>query len=195
MGRRKRVADETLLAIARKVFVEKGFAASTRSIARRARISEAVIYQRYPTKLQLFFAAMVPPALDVEALLAAPAEDRGVQAHLEDIAIGTMGYFRQVVPILLPLLTHPSFDFEEFARAHPDTPFHRMRQGLGEYLEAQQRRGTIAPGSAQPAALTLFAALHCLAILERAGLHGGKFDDQAIRAVARTLWTGLAPRK
>jgi AcrR family transcriptional regulator len=49
MGRRKLVEDDELLAVARGVFVEKGIAASTREIARRAGISEAVIYQRHPT--------------------------------------------------------------------------------------------------------------------------------------------------
>jgi hypothetical protein len=42
--------------------------------------------------------------------------------------------------------------------------------------------------------LTLFAALHSLAFLERLGVHGGKFDDAVIRAMVRSLWTGLAPR-
>ena len=44
MGRRKLVEDDELLAVAREVFVEKGIAASTREIAHRAGISEAVIY-------------------------------------------------------------------------------------------------------------------------------------------------------
>ena len=80
MGRRKRIEDEELLAVARGVFVKQGFAASTREIARRAGISESVIYQRHPTKAHLFFAAMVPPALNVEALLSASADDRGVRS-------------------------------------------------------------------------------------------------------------------
>jgi hypothetical protein len=42
--------------------------------------------------------------------------------------------------------------------------------------------------------LTLFAALHSLAFLERLGVHGGKFDEATIRAMVRSLWTGLAPR-
>jgi hypothetical protein len=42
--------------------------------------------------------------------------------------------------------------------------------------------------------LTLFAALHSLAFLERLGVHGGKFDEAIIRTMVRSLWTGLAPR-
>jgi AcrR family transcriptional regulator len=194
MGRRKRVADEDLLAVAREVFVEKGIAVSTREIARRAGISEAVIYQRHPTKAHLFFAAMVPPALNVEDLLAAPAHDRSVVEQLEGIALGMMRYFREVVPILLQLVTHPAFDVEQFAQRHPDSPFGRLHLGLLQYLESQRERGRSVAEPVGPAALTLFAALHSLAFLERLGVHGGPFDDAVIRAMVRALWTGLAPR-
>ena len=192
MGRRKRVADADLLAVAREVFVEKGIAVSTREIARRAGISEAVIYQRHPTKAHLFFAAMVPPALNVEDLLAAP--ERSVVEQLEGIALGMMRYFREVVPILLQLVTHPAFDVEQFAQRHPDSPFGRMHLGLLQYLESQRARGRIVAEHVGPAALTLFAALHSLALLERLGVHGGPFEDAVIRAMVRALWTGLAPR-
>jgi AcrR family transcriptional regulator len=194
MGRRKRVADDTLLAVAREAFVEKGLAASTRDIARRAGISEAVIYQRHPTKAHLFFAAMIPPALNVEGLFAAPADDGSVVEQLERIALGMMRYFREVVPILLQLVTHPAFDVEQFAQRHPDSPFGRMHLGLIQYLESQRERGSIVAEHVGPAALTLFAALHSLAVLERLGVHGGTFDDALIRAIVRSLWTGLAPR-
>jgi AcrR family transcriptional regulator len=194
MGRRKRIEDEELLAVARGVFVKQGFAASTREIARRAGISESVIYQRHPTKAHLFFAAMVPPALNVEALLSASADDRGVRERLEEIALAMMEYFREFVPILLPLITHPSFDVEKFAHQHPDSPFRRMNRSLMEYLAAQRERGNIAGENVGATALTLFSALHCLAILERVGVHGGRFNDAVVHAMVRSLWTGLAPR-
>lgn len=195
MGRRKLVEDGKLLAVAREVFVEKGIAASTREIARRAGISEAVIYQRHPTKAHLFFAAMVPPALEVEDMLAAPANDLSVLEQLESISLGMMKYFREVVPILMLLVTHPEFDFEKCMHRHPDSPFGRMHLGLIQYLESQRKRGRIVAENVESTALTLFAALHSLAFLERLGVHGGRFDETIIRAVVRSLWTGLAPRR
>jgi AcrR family transcriptional regulator len=194
IGRRKLVADDELLAVAREVFVEKGIAASTREIARRAGISEAVIYQRHPTKAHLFFAAMIPPPANVEDLLSAPANDLSVVEQLEGIALGMMTYFRQVMPILMRLVTHPEFDLEKFAERHHDSAFGRMQLGLIQHLEAQRERGNIVAEDARPAALALFAALHSLAFLERLGVHGGKFDEAIIRAMVRSLWTGLAPR-
>jgi AcrR family transcriptional regulator len=195
MGRRKLVEDDALLAVVREAFVEKGIAASTRDIARRAGISEAAIYQRHPTKAHLFFAAMVPPALNVEDLFSAPVNDLSVLEQLEGIALGMMRYFREVVPILMRLVTHAEFDLETFALRHPDSPFGRMHLGLIQYLESQRARGRIVAEHVGPAALTLFAALHSLAFLKRLGVHGGTFDDAVIRAMVRSLWTGLAPRR
>jgi hypothetical protein len=31
--------------------------------------------------------------------------------------------------------------------------------------------------------------------LERLGVHGGEYDEAVIRAMVRSLWTGLAPRR
>ena len=165
MGRRKLVEDDELLAVVREAFVERGIAARTREIARRAGISEAVIYQRHPTKAHLFFAAMVPPALNVQDLLAAPAHDRSVVAQLEEIALGMMRYFREVVPILLRLVTHPAFDVEQFVQRHPDSPFGRLHLGLIQYLESQRARGRIVAEPVGPAALTLFAIVFGLGLV------------------------------
>jgi AcrR family transcriptional regulator len=195
MGGRKLVEDDALLAVAREAFVERGIAVRTRDIARRAGISEAVIYQRHPTKAHLFFAAMVPPASNVADLFSEPAHDLSVLEQIEGIALGMMKYFRAAVPILMRLATHPEFDGETFAQQQPDAPFGRMHLGLIQYLESQRAHGRIVAEHMGPAASTLFAALHSLAFLERLGVHGGTFDDAVIRAMVRSLWTGLAPRR
>ena len=194
MGRRKIIQDEELLDTAKDVFVEKGIGASTREIARRAGISEAVIYQRYPTKADLFFAAMVPPPLSVEQLLGGGTGDADVLSHLESIALGMLDYHRELVPILLPLMSHPSFDFEQFAQRHPESPLARLRLGLVEYLEAQQKLGRVAPGNTGMAVLVLVAAIHSLALFEKLGVHGGKFEEGVVRSMVRSLWWGLAPQ-
>ena len=194
MGRRKIIQDEELLAVARDSFVEKGIGASTREIARRAGISEAVIYQRYPTKADLFFAAMVPPPLSVEQLLGSGAGDADVLSRLENIALGMLDYHRELVPILVPLMSHPSFDFEQFAQRHPESPLARLRLGLVEFLEAQQELGRVAPGNVGMAVLVLVATVHSLALFEKLGVHGGKFEEGVVRAMVRSLWWGLAPQ-
>ena len=192
MGRHKLLSDEDLLTLARKVFVEKGITASTRVIAQKAGLSEAAIYQRYLTKADLFFAAMVPPVLDVEALLSRP-EGGDALGQLEEIAFEMLDYFRSLIPILLPLMTHPSFRFEEFADRHPDGPLSRLRLGLQRYMEKQHALGALSAESPGAAALALFSSLYSVAFFEHLGAHHGTFDEQMVRDMVRALWHGLAP--
>ncbi|MEK7468436.1 MAG: helix-turn-helix domain-containing protein [Planctomycetota bacterium] len=194
MGRKKNIEDHELLEAARAVFVKRGFAGTTREIARRAGISEAVIYQRHSTKAHLFFAAMTPPEPDFAKLLEPPADPRRAREHFGDLAVGMVNYFRKLVPIFLPLLTHPSFDFAKYSRQREHGPFGRIHAGFTEYLEKQRKRGLVAAPNLHAAALTLFAALHFLAIMEKLGVHGGRFPDAGVRAIAKAMWEGLAPR-
>ncbi len=193
MGRPRKIQDEELLAHARSVFVEKGLAAPTREIAQQAGISEAVLYQRFPTKAELFFAAMVPPAVDIEELLSASSEQLDAQEHLEEIGLSLLAYFRELLPILLPLMTHPSFNFEESLERNPGSAMARIRKGLTEYLATQNELGHITCNDPGPAALALFSATHSLAIFERLGAHGGHFEEDMVRRMIGTLWAGLAP--
>lgn len=191
MGRRKRIEDEELLAVAREVFSKKGIGASTREIARRAGISEAVIYQRHPTKADLFFAAMVPPAMELKALLDSSAEDQAGCASLETIALGILQYFRDILPILLPLVTHPSFDFERFAQQHPESPMAQLRVGLVAYLTGRPELAHTPPGQIGTAALVLIASMHGFAFFERLGVHGGHFEEKMVRNTASLVWQSL----
>ncbi|MEZ4450467.1 MAG: helix-turn-helix domain-containing protein [Nannocystaceae bacterium] len=203
MGRHKQSSDEELLAVAREVFVEQGLAASTRTIARRAGVSEAVFYQRYGTKADLFFRAMVPPTLDLEAILDAPRDApgdaprdpaSGARETLERVALGLLAYFRELFPILMPMLSVPGFDFQDFLRRHPEAPLSRLQGGLIAILEAMQARGEVGGGPVAPAAMMLLTSLHSVALFERLGAHGGALDDATIRAMIDALWRGLAPR-
>ena len=94
--------------------MERGFAASTREIARRAGVSEGVLFQRYATKADLFCAAMALPALDLKDLL----RTRHVTGwqDLEAVATAMLAHFRASLPVLLAIASSPDFRFEEFAR-------------------------------------------------------------------------------
>jgi len=191
MGRRNRIEDDELLAIARDVFVADGFGASTREIARRAEVSEAILFQRFRTKPELFFAAMVPPAPDIEAILAAPQAEIGPSVQLEEIAVRMLEYFREITPVLLPLIAHPGFDYEEFTRRNPESPLNRLVEALLGWLGEMEAAGASEKRGADIAAMTLVTSLMSLAMLERMGVHGGETDEATVRDVARLVWRGL----
>ena len=80
-----------------------------------------------------------------------------------------MGYFREVMPILMRLVTHPEFDVEQFAQRHPDSPFGRMHLGFIQYLESQRERARIVAENVGPAALSIFdeASIRAMLSLDR----------------------------
>jgi AcrR family transcriptional regulator len=192
MGRTKTISDVELLERARRVFVERGISASTREIARRVGVSEGVLFQRYGTKADLFFAAMVLPPAD----LIRRVEARGVpaRAQLEDMSLEMVEYFRETLPVLLPLMSHPDFRFEEFAARHPGSPLDALRRDLVGFFAAEKRAGHIGAIDPGAAGLLLFSVGLCVAFFEQMGAHGGRLPMEIVRRAAACLWEGLAPR-
>lgn len=192
MGRNKTISDAALLDVARQTFVEQGFGASTKEIARRAGVSEGVIYQRFTTKDELFFAAMIPPPADLNRLLR-PRRSGG-RPLLQKVTGAMIDYCRATLPVLLPLMTHPSFRFEEFARRHPESPMFVLRRQLVQFMVQEQRAGRIGAVDPGAAAMLVWSTAQTVAFFERLGAHGGQFEPELIRKTVRCLWDGLAPK-
>jgi AcrR family transcriptional regulator len=191
MGRKKSLSDVQLLETARQVFVQEGFGVSTKEIARRAGVSEGVIYQRFVTKDELFFAAMIPPLVDVKKLLK-PGRFKGSKL-IEKITLSMIEYCRATLPVLLPLMLHPGFRFEEFARRHPDSPMFVLRRELVLFFMEQQRAGRIGGVDPGAAALLVWSTANSIAFFERLGAHGGQFDPEIIRKTIQCMWDGMRP--
>ena len=192
MARTKTISDSELLAVARSVFVESGFGASSKDIARRAGVSEGVLFQRFSTKEELFFAAMTPPPGDLNSIFEHPG------AHglplLEKITFAMLDYFRTLMPVLIPLMSHPSFVFEEFARRQPDSPLATLRRQLMELMMREKKAGRIAHVDAGAAALLLWSTANTVAFFEQLGAHDGVMDDAIVRAAVKCIWTGMRPK-
>src|SRR3974390_1203300 len=139
MARPKTISDEDLLAVARKLFRAQGHAVSTRQVAEAAGISEAILYQRFGNKDELFFAAMAPGAPDVEEVLGPEAPDAGAREYLRTVAGRMADYFGEVLPLAVRLITHPSFDSKSLGRAQVAPE--QLRQGLVARLQRFEGRG------------------------------------------------------
>ena len=192
MGRKKSLSDVQLLETARQVFVQEGFGVSTKEIARRAGVSEGVIYQRFLTKDELFFAAMIPPPVDVKKLLR-PGRSKGLKL-IQKVTLSMVEYSRATLPVLLPLMMHPGFRFEEFAERHPDSPMFVLRRELVQFFMEEGRTGRIGGVDPGAAALLVWSTANSIAFFERLGAHGGQFDPEMIRRTVRCLWDGIGPK-
>jgi len=101
-GRPQILSDEALLEAAKRVFLEEGVGATTAAIARRAGISESVIFHRYKTKEGLFIAVLdqqmrVAPALEA---LASKVGQGDIAETLFDLAMGIVEASKALMPFM-----------------------------------------------------------------------------------------------
>jgi AcrR family transcriptional regulator len=109
-GRPRRIPDEQILDVARKVFLERGIQATTSEVASRAEVSEGTIFHRYKSKDGLFRAAMRfdPEALPgfVESLTAGSGEG-DLRARLLQFAWKMLELGRTAVPMMMMSWSNP----------------------------------------------------------------------------------------
>jgi AcrR family transcriptional regulator len=197
MGRPKRVSDEELLAAARGVFLAGGIGASTKTVARAVGLSEAAVYQRFKTKDELFFGAMIPAIGEGpdEVLFEQAEAEPDAALALEGMVLGLMDYYRDLMPLLVLLITHPSFDHDQFLDRHPHMPTETLQVRVVTFLTARQEAGELIAPHPEAFAETLIAALHSFALMEQLGAHGGRMGEEKIKNSVRALWAGLSIEK
>jgi AcrR family transcriptional regulator len=192
VGRTKTIDDTELLRIARKVFREQGHTAATRDIAEAAGVSQAVLYQRFGSKEDLFLRAMAPEMPDVEALLG-PYPPRSARADLVRIAERLLEFFVSHMPTLLHVVAHPDLRAHQLRKWHNHLPFAPILHALAARLQRMQADGLIRKVNSEDAARAIMSAVHTTAFLETmmdAHHHhgGGQIDG-----VVDVLWSGFAP--
>ncbi|MEA5597191.1 TetR/AcrR family transcriptional regulator [Rivularia sp. UHCC 0363] len=191
MPRNKTITNEEILNVARSQFLKQGVKASTRAIAKTVGISEGVIFQRFGTKEDLFFAAMVPPEAQLDAIFCVQPGENQVIANLRLISLQIVFYFREVMPIFLSLISHPSFDIQTFLQRHT-MPAIQLGDRLTEYLNAEADLERIRKDYVATAANVLLSYLHNLALSENIGSHQAIDTENAISETIAFLWQGLA---
>ena len=191
MTRSKTVTDEAILSAARSLFLEVGVRASTKKIAKSAGISEAVIFQRFRTKEELFFAAMVPPEAQLAKIFRVRPGENQVPENLEFISLQIVDYFREVMPTFIALLGHPASDVQTFLQRHT-MPRAQIGNRLTEYLTAETELGRIRKGQAEIVVAVLLSYLHHIAMSETIGANQGSGEGSITNAI-EALWHGLEP--
>ena len=191
MTRSKTVSDEEILRAARSLFLEAGIKASTKEIAKTAGISEAVIFQRFKTKEELFFAAMVPPSAQLDKIFNVQPGDNQIPENLELISLQIVEYFREVMPVFLTLIGHPAFNMQTFLQRHT-MPRVQIGNRLTAYLVAEAEIGRIRRGQVEIAVAVLLSYLHHLAMSETINAHPRSGQGTVADAI-KALWQGLDP--
>lgn len=190
MSRPKTITDEELLSVARKVFREAGHAASTRQIAESAGISEGILYQRFRSKDDLFFAAMEPPAPDLQAILGPDEPTADVQRYLRGVVARMAAYFGEVVPLGLRLMMHPSFDRNSLTRLSSATQ--KLEDELARRLRWFAKHKQLRRSAVQVTARMIVSLAHDWAVGQAMSSSGGSANLSQLQPVVDVICSGAA---
>jgi AcrR family transcriptional regulator len=114
-----------VLAAAREVFAERGYAsARTREIAQRAAATEKMLFRHFPTKVELFRAAVFEPFQKVAEAFLEEFERRaqlqlGVETLARDYVAGLYGFLRENRLNILSLIAAYAHDPEVLGARDP----------------------------------------------------------------------------
>lgn len=169
MSRPVTIDDDDLIEAARAVFSELGMRATTAEIARRAGVSEGILFKRFRTKWELFHAVML--AIEragkrwTDGLAARVGRGR-IRDELESVAHEGIAFFRLLVP--LHMMSGSSPEHHEIAKkdwgnTHPALESRRVFEA---YFEAEKRLGRIGPVDVEVLARTFLGALYNFVAME-----------------------------
>lgn len=193
MGRHKTISNEEVLRVARDLFRAQGHTATTRAIAEAAGISEAILYQRFGSKDELFLEAMRPRGPDIEELLGPldPPDDAHAYVRTAVMRIGK--YFAEVIPLALRVLTHPGFAPESRRKAQSSGP-DLLQQGLAERLTSLSRRHLIDTPSEAVTARLLVSLAHDWALRSVLAIGPTAHRERELKELVDAAWDGLRAR-
>jgi AcrR family transcriptional regulator len=161
-GRPPSIDSGRLLTVAREVFLERGFRATTLEVAERAGVSEGVLFHRFKSKEGLFSAAMNFDADDAPRVLLGAVKDieeLEVREGLVALSTKLLEIGRVLLPIMMMSWSNP--------QSSADTPFAKKRAGfrlflkeLGAYFERKMDSGELRRMDAEVFARALLGAVH-----------------------------------
>ncbi|PTA68514.1 TetR/AcrR family transcriptional regulator [Deinococcus arcticus] len=197
MARPRQITDEQIVAAAQEVFLEQGFAATTAAIARRAGVSEGTLFNRFPTKEDLFAAAigLTDYGQWRAALLAAVGQGE-VRRNLERATLSMLREAQALVPRLTVMFSRGHDPSHNPMIDRLDDPMRADARALTGYLQGEVALGRVRPLDAEVTALTVVGALTHFIHQEQVMPPPGRTPVDAgrfVRGLLDVLWPGLAP--
>ena len=196
MPRPKTISDEDLLKACRAEFIDRGLQVSTKRLAQRAGISEGILFQRFGTKDELFFASMRMPPPRLEDASSKALASPLIDAALLIFATAVLEYLRRNMPAVLLVLAHPQY------RSQPESISHRshefllnaqsMHGGFDAIFEQFGCSGGVSRKDHQHLSEVLIATLLARAMHEQIGVNHPGDRKRWLTRVIKTLELGYA---
>lgn len=196
MARPTTITADGILKAARALFLEKGFGVSTADIARKAGVSEGSLFKRFPTKADLFRAAMGLPEFHLETETANLVGKGDLRANLARLMGMILEFHRILMPRVMMMWAQPGLNPMEMLRGDPDnSPPHQVLQALSGYLAGEMERGRLKPQDADVVASMIMSSMHSYVFLEQIGVRDQTEEAAGdyIQSVIDVLMEGIAP--
>ena len=190
MARTPSISNQQILDAARTEFLAHGFTkASTVEIARRAGVSEGSIFNRFPTKDELFRTAMdeaLPPVLTLDRFVGKGDPRR----NLIRITRDSIRFLNQFLPKVM-------LRWSERDSAASGKVCHRPREildSLTNFFETEKALGRI-DGDPAIAARVFMGAVWNFCFLQTVAKDRSLSADAFARRLVAGLWRGIAPAR
>lgn len=195
MARPKSITDQALLAFAREVFLAEGYGAPVAEIAKRAGVSSATIFLRYPTKDALFF-AVVSSSLAARILPILPTlpSQPTPEDALRLLATQILAFFREFAPLML--MSAGAGKGRLCAAMPPESAFNQVQLGVRAWFESEMAAGRFRRMDVAIVSRAFIGMLADFAMVEASGVPA-QFRPEAeayLRGVVELTLHGLIPR-
>jgi AcrR family transcriptional regulator len=199
MARPVSIKDETIIAAARHVFLERGIQATTAEVAERAGVSEGSVFKRFKSKSELFRAAMEDRLIEPDWMhdLGARVGKGDMRDNLFDLGVSIIAFFRDLMPLMMMAWSNPAPNGLPGAIAGPNPPPVRVIKQLTGYFEAEMRAGRLRRQDAEVVARSFLGSLVHFVFFELLHRAEGELPlstETYVRGLVSLLWGGIEPR-
>jgi AcrR family transcriptional regulator len=190
-----KVSNEMILQMARLCLAEKGASVSTQFIADQLGVSQATLFKRFGSKVNLLQEAVALP-MKVDSLLAclqAESTDAPIREQLEELCLMFLEFFDEALPVWASL---NSAGLALDCKVSPTSPPVLVREYFTAWIERLQSEGKIREEvDSESVALALIGAVQHrsvrIHIMKDKGLKRSK--EEYISSIVDVIWKGLAP--
>lgn len=198
-GRPPSIDTDALLQVARQVFLEQGFRATTQEVAEKAGISEGLIFHRFKTKEGLFRAAMnLPEEVLPDLLLHAVEKLDGLELRdaLMRLASAVLEIGKVGIPLMMMSWSNPNV-CNDMPYDKNKARFREVMKRLAAYFESQMESGKLRHVDPEIIARTFLGSLHhyCMTRI-LAGNEAGTIipEGMFVRGLVDLVLDGIVPR-
>jgi AcrR family transcriptional regulator len=194
MARSPSITDALILEAARAVFLEHGFSGTTADVAKRAGCAEGSIFNRFPTKTDLFAAAMQSDTGFpewIETLCAEPGKG-DLKAKLVAAGTEAIEFFRRITPLMMMGWSNPAAGCSQGPNSPPVCALKR----LTGFFEGEMRAGRMRRHDPEIFARTFAGSIVHYVFMELVHKTQDELplpSETFVRGLVNVLWTGAQP--